>query len=833
MDDKLPAASGVYFRVIASLTGYEDAVSTPIGAFKITPDTPPTVTLSSPHAKSGNGTASSPYVYAFGDLQFTAKATVLAGGSKIEGIALFSDDEGAFGASLTDTVTATYSPTSLGDHLIEAYALDSLGATGRFGTSPVYIRIVAATSFQEKEESSSGNGTSKDVTLTGKAFTQVINNGTWSDASTWKDSTGKNGVPGPNDFAIIYSQIYLSKPASISSVTLAYGLNGGGQIVGGTATGKNVVNTLTVTGNFSCYGAPDATIPFDFVHLILPSGSTCNLWNNSPLSLPSSTIDNYGTLSIHGGQGITGLANFNNYGNSNFAQPLALPPNAGADPSLDTRPIATNANVNSGLLNSDLVSKLIGPNGSTIITHDGASVVSNDGGSIISQDGSGLIGQDGSGAIPPQTGGALIGDAGGTVKSQGQHDETTPQGFVQTGGETNLDGVLIEENVTLNGGVLNGTGTIYGNLTNNSGYISPGHSAGAISVIGSFTQTAKGTLVIEDGGASANEFDQLQVAGKATLGGTLDLQLINGYKPTTLDTFSPLGYSSFSGKFATISSNATVHIDASGLNASVNPALPGPSPAASRNIATRAFVQTGENVIIGGFIVSGPAGSEKKVILRGIGPSLTKQGVQGALADPVLQLYKGQALLEGNDNWTSNEAAVKATSLAPSNPLESAIVTTLAPGAYTAILSGKNGGTGVGLVEVYDLAPDSKALLANISTRCDVQAGDNVLIGGFILEGAEPTEILVRAIGPSLTKEGISGALADPILDLYDANGAVITNDNWRGTQEQAIIATGVAPTNDKESAILATLPPGPYTAIVSGKNRGTGVALVEVYNIQ
>jgi hypothetical protein len=266
---------------------------------------------------------------------------------------------------------------------------------------------------------------------------------------------------------------------------------------------------------------------------------------------------------------------------------------------------------------------------------------------------------------------------------------------------------------------------------------------------------------------------------------------------------------------------------------SVNPAVPGPSPAASRNIATRAFVQTGENVIIGGFIVSGPAGSEKKVILRGIGPSLSKQGIQGALSDPVLQLYKGPTLLETNDNWTSNEAAVKATGLQPTNALESAIVTTLAPGAYTVILSGKNNGTGIGLVEVYDLAPDSKALLANISTRCDVETGDNVLIGGFILEGAEPSQILVRAIGPSLTKEGVHGALADPILDLYDANGAVITNDDWRGTQEAAIIATGVAPTNDKESAILATLPPGNYTAIVSGKNNGTGVALVEVYNIQ
>jgi hypothetical protein len=524
-----------------------------------------------------------------------------------------------------------------------------------------------------------------------------------------------------------------------------------------------------------------------------------------------------------------------------------MPANAGADPTLDTRVLAAASVSNSGLFGSSLVSTLIGDDGSSVISNDGGSIVAQGGGNIISQDGNGLINQDGNGIVA-QGGGNIVAQGGGNIVAQGggnfrqgeesqsgsdSNSDTSPAGFTQTGGETDLDGLIVTGMVTLNGGVLSGSGIIEGNVTNNSGYISPGHSPGAIGINGTFVQGAKGTLVIQDGGALPNEFDQLEVAGKATLGGTLDLQLINGYKPSTLDTFSPLGYSEMAGKFATISSNATVKITTTGLNVSVNPAVPGPSPAASRNIATRAFVQTGENVIIGGFIVSGPAGSEKKVILRGIGPSLSKEGIQGALADPVLQLYKGPTLLETNDNWTSNEAAVKATGLQPTNALESAIVTTLAPGAYTVILSGKNNGTGIGLVEVYDLAPDSKALLANISTRCDVETGDNVLIGGFILEGAEPSQILVRAIGPSLTKEGVHGALADPILDLYDANGAVITNDDWRGTQEAAIIATGVAPTNDKESAILATLPPGNYTAIVSGKNNGTGVALVEVYNIQ
>jgi hypothetical protein len=484
---------------------------------------------------------------------------------------------------------------------------------------------------------------------------------------------------------------------------------------------------------------------------------------------------------------------------------------------------------------------LIGGDGSSVISNDGGSIVAQGGGNLISQDGNGLINQDGNGIVA-QGGGNIVAQGGGNIVAQGggnesvqpnEHAEAVPAGFVQTGGETNLDGLIITGPMTLNGGVLSGSGIIYGDLTNNSGYISPGHSPGAIGVMGSFTQGANGTLVIQDGGAQPDEFDQLQVVGNATLGGTLDLQLISGYKPSTLDTFSPLGYSEMSGKFATISSNATVNVGPTGLTASVNPALPGPTGAALRNISTRAFVQTGDNVIIGGFIVTGPAGSTKEVLLRGLGPSLTGEGVAGALADPVLQLYQGSNLIDTNDNWMSNQAAVQATGIPPTNPLESALVTTLAPGAYTVVLSGKAGGTGVGLVEVYDLSPDSAAMLANISTRCSVETGDNVLIGGFILQGSEPASILVRALGPSLTAEGVTGALADTILDVYDVNGDVLSNDDWRNTQETAIIATGVPPTNDKESAILATWAPGNYTAVVSGKNDGTGVGLVEVYNLQ
>jgi hypothetical protein len=189
-----------------------------------------------------------------------------------------------------------------------------------------------------------------------------------------------------------------------------------------------------------------------------------------------------------------------------------------------------------------------------------------------------------------------------------------------------------------------------------------------------------------------------------------------------------------------------------------------------------------------------------------------------------------------NDNWKdTQEAAIKATGVAPTDDHESAILATLAPGAYTAIVSGKNNTTGIAVVQAYDLAP-TVGEFGNIATRGFVDTGDNVMIGGFIVGGGTAgtnATVLIRGIGPSLTKDGVTGALQDPTLELHDANGNVLkSNDNWMSTQEAAIKATGIAPTNAKESAILATLAPGSYTAIVRGKNNTTGVGLVEVYSI-
>jgi hypothetical protein len=261
-------------------------------------------------------------------------------------------------------------------------------------------------------------------------------------------------------------------------------------------------------------------------------------------------------------------------------------------------------------------------------------------------------------------------------------------------------------------------------------------------------------------------------------------------------------------------------------------AAPAPTPAQLANISTRGVIQSGDNVMIGGFIVTGSA--SKKVIVRGIGPSLP---VNGALADPMLELHGANGTIATNDNWQeSQQSDIAATGVAPTNELEPALIATL-PGnnaGYTAILSGKNGAGGIGLVEVYDLSAAPGSTLANISTRGFVDTGDNVMIGGFITTPSSgAAKILVRGIGPSLTAAGVSGALADPVLELHDANGGTIaSNDNWRDTQQSEIQSTGIPPSNDAESALVQTLWAGNYTAILRGKN-GTGVGLVEIYRLQ
>jgi hypothetical protein len=269
------------------------------------------------------------------------------------------------------------------------------------------------------------------------------------------------------------------------------------------------------------------------------------------------------------------------------------------------------------------------------------------------------------------------------------------------------------------------------------------------------------------------------------------------------------------------------------------------------NISTRSFVQTGANVMIGGFIVHG--NQPKRVIVRAIGPELSQHGVPNAMADPTLELRDGNGtLIASNNNWqttiiggiiTSDQVQeIQNSGHAPADASESAIIANLPPGNYTAIVRGLNGTTGVALVEAYDLSPTLHSILANISTRSFVQTGDEVMIGGFIVQGTQPKNVIIRAIGPELSQHGVANPLADPTLELHNGNGALIaSNNNWQQTiiggkitqdQVQNIQNSGHAPEDGRESAIIANLRPGNYTAIVRGVNNTTGVALVEVYDL-
>lgn len=325
----------------------------------------------------------------------------------------------------------------------------------------------------------------------------------------------------------------------------------------------------------------------------------------------------------------------------------------------------------------------------------------------------------------------------------------------------------------------------------------------------------------------ANVFVQTAPAPTATPSPTPTATPAPTSSPRATPTATPTG---------TPSSTSTPNPSASPTGTPNTTPSPSPTPQTGShlaNISTRMRVEAGDNVLIAGFIVQGNA--NKRLLIRGTGPSLSAFGVSDALQDPTLQLFSDNTQLGANDNWpeNANAAEIMTTGLQPANVKESALLVTVAPGIYTAVLRGVNDTTGVGLVEVYDLDVSGPAKIVNISTRGFVHTGDNALIGGFIITGSESSWLVVRAIGPSLGAVGVPNPLADPFLEIYDGNGAIIeTNNNWRDNQEAGLKNSGLMPGDDLESAILLSVAPGNYTAIVKGAAGGTGNGLVEVYQL-
>jgi T5SS/PEP-CTERM-associated repeat protein len=387
-------------------------------------------------------------------------------------------------------------------------------------------------------------------------------------------------------------------------------------------------------------------------------------------------------------------------------------------------------------------------------------------------------------------------------------------------------------------GSICGNGTYSAPIVENNGTVCPGNSAGTLVIDGDYTQTSVGKLLMEMAGPDPGQFDVLHVTGASVLDGTMEVQMLGNFLPAAGQTFDLLQLDgSVTGDFSEITfpdlkPDFEFSAEQVGGVFKITALNDGLAANALLNISTRAQVGTGDNVLIAGFIVQG--NEPKTVLLRGIGPSLTAFGVSGALANPTLELRDSDGeLIFSNDDWMDSpqKQQIIDSTIPPADDLESAILATLDPGAYTTILRGANDGTGVGLLEVYDLAQDASVNMLNISTRGDVQTGDDVMIAGFIATGT--TQILTRAIGPSLTEAGLANVLADPTLEVFDANGAtLLANDNWKDSQQSEIEATAIPPPSDLESAALMTLEAGAYTIIVRGANETSGIGLVEVYKL-
>ncbi len=821
-----PAGDATYFRIVASHAGQIDSISNVVGVTKTVVGAGPEMEILPPFPEPGSGsgvTPNDPIIVSTGTVTFGVQ---LATSGTLSEIGLLYDGTVIETRNGGTSFTLPYVTSVGGDHVLTGYGVNSAGI--KAFAPPVYIRIKPPA---------------------GKIFTRV-SDGNWNDASKWHDGLGATGIPSTNDVAVIGTQqVSITQNVSVYAVALN----------GGTITGAG--GGLTINQFFNITGGALKNL-----NTTVTSTGTVAIWSDTDVPMSGSWI-NYGTFKLNGRGSIvavpvssgnahalgapapdgffdgalTAITNFGKWIISKLSTPAPPPPPPPTNPPAVEAPRAVIASVfeNRGQLigpnGASIVSPnggtIVSPNGGTIIGNDGASLITNDGGSLITNDGGSLITNDG-GSIISNDGASLITNDGGSIQAETLPGAPATSGFVQTAGETDLGGLLMIGTASIQGGVLSGSGMIAGTLTNSAGYLSPGHSPGSISVVGDFIQGADGTLIVEDGGASPAEFDQLNVTGTATLGGKLDLKLIDGYEPDAADTFSPLAAGAISGNFAAVSGNGTATITSSGLLLSADPAIASPQSGKPLNISTRMNVETGDNVLIGGFIVTGPAGGTKKVLIRALGPSLSDFGIVGALADPVLELHASNGSVTTNDNWKSDQQSeIEATNLAPAKDLEAAIIATLPVGAHTAILRGNGGATGVALVEVYDLDDGGTEIsLANLSTRGRVETGDNVMIGGFIVGGTEPANIIVRALGPSLTGFGVAGALADPMLELHDANGNTLTNDNWRNEQAPELTASTLAPSKDAEAEMAVALPPGGYTAIVRGKDDTTGVALVEVY---
>ena len=424
--------------------------------------------------------------------------------------------------------------------------------------------------------------------------------------------------------------------------------------------------------------------------------------------------------------------------------------------------------------------------------------------------------------------------------------------YIQTAGSTVIDGALTADLTDLQGGELSLGGTVTGTVLVENATVSPTNQF-IPTISGDLDLSADSTLLFSIPSLSSrsgedflnNNFDRLVVNGTVTLGGsTLALDVADGFPISSHATFSILesdnplvgnfGNVASGDRLTTLNGAGSFVVTGTGQEVVLSNYETIPPAAQFANLSTRGEVLTGDNILIGGFIVGGAA--SKDVLVRALGPSLADDGIAMPLADPTLELHDSTgALILANDNWKdTQQQQIEGTGIPPEDDLESAILATLTPGAYTVVVRGNNGGTGTALVEIYDLAPDGESTLSNLSTRGFVDAA-NPLIGGFIAggSGTGDSQIVARALGPDLAAQGITNPLPDPLLELRDVNGAlVLSNDDYVAGSDSIIAVDGLEPGDPLDAALRATLAPGPYTALVFAKESDSGIALVELYDL-
>jgi sugar lactone lactonase YvrE len=419
---------------------------------------------------------------------------------------------------------------------------------------------------------------------------------------------------------------------------------------------------------------------------------------------------------------------------------------------------------------------------------------------------------------------------------------------------------------------IDGSGTLYvaDTFANAIRSVSP---SGAVSTLAGSSRGTSGSVDATGGAALFSGPSSIVLSNSGTIyvtesGNSIVRSISNSFVSTIAGTASGTGTVDGSGTYAYFDAPQGVAVGPDGalyvcdtLNSTIRklvrnqvatttPALPTPSDPSVRfiNISTRSYVGTGGDILIGGFIIGGT--TPKTVLIRANGPALASQGIAATdvLADPVLTLFSGSTTIATNDNWgddPSNAAAVAQANQTyntnwPSNSKDAALVMTLAPGGYTAQVSGKNNTTGIALIEVFELTSDGGSRLINISTRSRVQTGAGVQIAGFIITGSSPKNVLIRAGGPFLSAffpNNPGAVLSDPVLQLYQGSTVIATNDNWSSDSthadvaQQAFAAAGAVPysVGSKDAVLVMTLAPGGYTAIVSGKDGAQGIALIEV----